>query len=307
MARARQAREGFTLVELLVVITIIVVLLALLTPALDAAIRQAELATCAATIRSLAMGGLQYAADNKRYYPSRGPTYWDPLQVRLVDNNSGAVVFDLVRQLRPYTGADSFLDPLGGEVDLDEGSNAPRTALYSNYLNYWDWGAPHNLMKSMRRLGDRMTFTAPDGAPTPVIGAWAGGPRSVSFNVLVADLDERRLVGSATFNPQCLSGHPDDEGILFFFHVQDVPNPFVRGLPLPIGNVTVSWWQSDSPPAASNHLRGLTDNNYGFDDGSVLRLKDVEIDDPRLAKLPTTNLDEYQNSDRKTQLPAAGQ
>ena len=49
-------RNGFTLVELLVVITIIVILLALLAPALDKAIYQAELAVCGTRVRAIATG-----------------------------------------------------------------------------------------------------------------------------------------------------------------------------------------------------------------------------------------------------------
>ena len=41
-----RAQSAFTLVELMVVITIIVLLLALMMPALDKAVYQAELASC---------------------------------------------------------------------------------------------------------------------------------------------------------------------------------------------------------------------------------------------------------------------
>src|SRR5687767_2102205 len=63
--------KGFTLVELLVVIAIIVVLLALLTPAMDQAIYQAELTVCGTRTRAIAMGALDYAGANRRAYPYR--------------------------------------------------------------------------------------------------------------------------------------------------------------------------------------------------------------------------------------------
>jgi prepilin-type N-terminal cleavage/methylation domain-containing protein len=52
---------GFTIVELLVVITIIVVLLALLMPGLDRAIYQAELAVCGSRLKSLGAAVSTYA------------------------------------------------------------------------------------------------------------------------------------------------------------------------------------------------------------------------------------------------------
>jgi prepilin-type N-terminal cleavage/methylation domain-containing protein len=60
---------GFTLVELLVVITVIVVLLALLTPALDRAIEAGKRAVCGANMRSWALTSSQYALDHRKHLP----------------------------------------------------------------------------------------------------------------------------------------------------------------------------------------------------------------------------------------------
>ncbi len=62
-------RTAFTLVELMVVITIIVVMLALLAPALEKAIYQAELASCGANQRVILGALTTYAMENKRRYP----------------------------------------------------------------------------------------------------------------------------------------------------------------------------------------------------------------------------------------------
>ena len=62
----RYNRSGFTLVELLVVVTIIVILLALMAPALDKAVEAAQRAKCAANMHSIATGAVTYAILNKR-------------------------------------------------------------------------------------------------------------------------------------------------------------------------------------------------------------------------------------------------
>lgn len=62
--------RAFTLLELLVVVTIIVVLLALLAPALDKAVSQAQLTQCAARHHGLVNIFSLWAAENKRKFPS---------------------------------------------------------------------------------------------------------------------------------------------------------------------------------------------------------------------------------------------
>ncbi len=59
-------RRGFTLVELLVVISIIALLIALLMPALANARRRAKEAMCLANVRQLGQGALMYAIDNRQ-------------------------------------------------------------------------------------------------------------------------------------------------------------------------------------------------------------------------------------------------
>jgi prepilin-type N-terminal cleavage/methylation domain-containing protein len=289
-------RMGFTLIELLVVVTIIVVLLALLTPALDRAITNAEMAACGATIKSLVSAGTIYAMDHARSYPSRGESAWDSLTVKLVDDNGGVTVFDVPAQMRAYIGLDSFLDPLGGGVDLSAGSQrtgakngAP--TLYSNYQVYFDWGRPtSHQVRSAKKVGQAMVFTPPDDA------------RVRKFNILVADLDSRRARPDGVWDADVYSGHADKDGKLEQLIVEDKDNPFIKDTPLPIGKVTTSWWWGFSPPHPIDAIRGLADYNYGWADNSVSRLNDVEIDDERCAKLPLTNLQEY-NADRKAQLP----
>ena len=62
-------RTGFTLVELLVVIAVTVVLLALLSPALDRAVTAANVLECLARERLMIDAAVFYATDQKKYFP----------------------------------------------------------------------------------------------------------------------------------------------------------------------------------------------------------------------------------------------
>jgi prepilin-type N-terminal cleavage/methylation domain-containing protein len=62
--------NGYTLVELLVVIGIIAVLIAVLLPALSRAQAQANRVVCLSNIRQLGVGILMYCNDNKGYFPT---------------------------------------------------------------------------------------------------------------------------------------------------------------------------------------------------------------------------------------------
>jgi prepilin-type N-terminal cleavage/methylation domain-containing protein/prepilin-type processing-associated H-X9-DG protein len=77
--RRRRRDNGFTLVELLVVIGIIALLIAILLPALSAAREQAKVAQCASNIRQLVSSLTMYASEHKGKYPPSG-LFRDPQQ-----------------------------------------------------------------------------------------------------------------------------------------------------------------------------------------------------------------------------------
>jgi prepilin-type N-terminal cleavage/methylation domain-containing protein/prepilin-type processing-associated H-X9-DG protein len=81
-AKRGAGRQGFTLVELLVVIGIIAVLLALLLPALNRARQSARDVKCLANLRSIGQAFAIYANNNRNVWPRPGrprvapPEHW---------------------------------------------------------------------------------------------------------------------------------------------------------------------------------------------------------------------------------------
>jgi prepilin-type N-terminal cleavage/methylation domain-containing protein len=308
MITPHKPQHGFTLVELLVTVAIIVVLLALLATGIYKALYASELAACASTIKGMVTGGTTYAQDNRSSYPSRGEYGWDALFVKIYDINQRRVLYDLPKDLDKYVGIEHFLDPLSGKgrVDLRTGINGdPPPSLYSNYQVYFDWGHANQNIRSIKKIGDRMVFRPPDGGTlVPGVTGYDQGSEIRRFNVLIADLDERRNIKRTVWDPGALSSHPDDDGILTFGAFENEEPMIMQNIPLPIGKRSGSFWGSSTPNAQGpiKH-RGLADYNYGLIDGSVIRLDKVEIDDERCAKLVMTSLEEYVEDDRKAQLP----
>jgi len=70
--RRREDAAGFTLVELLVVISIIALLIAMLLPSLKKAREQTKQIVCASNLRSLALAAQAYAVTNNDYVISAG-------------------------------------------------------------------------------------------------------------------------------------------------------------------------------------------------------------------------------------------
>src|ERR1041385_425886 len=151
-----RSEGGFTVIELLVVITIIVVLLALLTPALDEAVYQAELAACSGSHHAAAQGALLYTSDFKRRYPYRpGVSGGTGNQPNRLNNNDPRNLCDDRPTIRNHIPLKALVCPLTQRVDLSEEANNPNTQVWASY--YLWFGFQYTGEKGMFRLGDRFT------------------------------------------------------------------------------------------------------------------------------------------------------
>lgn len=267
-------RHGaFTLVELLVVISIIVVLLAMLSSALDAAMYQAELAVCSARLHATAMGATAYAGNAARRYPYRNmgnTSEWGTSRtIAFVDKG-----YDLRPMISPYTPISALLDPLSPKVDFSSSATGPNDLVMGPYCLWFSFAYPSG--KPMNRLGDRM-----------YIPKWAGALAS-EFRVLGSCFDSIWEAPARAFN-----AHPDNPPAMLPMSWQKSPySPALASSsgvtvndPTTTYNVTDTRWT-----LTTTWKRGLTDQNVAFDDLSVVRYDhkpwDVVYKDHRFQKVP---------------------
>ncbi len=90
----RQLRAGYTLIELIVVISIILILAAMLLPVFERAVKSAEATSCLANVRHLALASQLYASDYDGGLP---PALLD------LPNNTRKNCWDVL--LLPYVGS----------------------------------------------------------------------------------------------------------------------------------------------------------------------------------------------------------
>jgi hypothetical protein len=283
--------NGFTVVELLVIVSIIVLLLALLAPALDKAIYRAELALCGTHLKGVATGVMTYAMENKRWYPYRAgvhypsPTaFYTPISLVHGEDN---VMKDDRPLLRPYFSINGMLnDPLAPRVDLD--NTHPESWVWAPYAMWFGFQFKHHstnpttsMVKAdggMFRMGDRLEFTNRGNQP-------AG-----RFRVLAQDLFYTRST-----DIDIASSHPDPEGLLRPVAQQDQDGPAQARAQYadPDGRHTYSRWEVSN----TNRVTGPMDLNFAFDDGGVALLGAIAYDE-------TERVDRVALTSRSTSFPS---
>ena len=291
-------KAAFSLVELLVVITIIVILLSLLAPAMDQAIYQSELAVCAARVRGLAGAATIYATEQKRAYPQRQHRRDGKNKVtrpnKLWLANGSNPPYDERLLIRPYVSSINmqFQCPLLTEMDLDVNDISTRSAGESAWASYQFWYSwQYDGHKGMIRLGDNFSWVSPDG-------------REYAFDVLANDYD---FISEPQDDNFAIGSHPDKRPEQTMAESIVNNDPYISGAPVPGVPRGVHIWSRWVGP----YRRGTIDMNFARADNSVQRISDAVVEqsagiaDERLVRIP-----EFSDDAKpawRVHLPATGQ
>jgi prepilin-type N-terminal cleavage/methylation domain-containing protein len=254
---------AFTLVELLVVMAIIVVLIALLAPALEKAVYEAEMVVCAANLDGLTITVTQYAMDSKRWFPKRNAINRVPSDhPRTLQDVANAQPVDDRKALAGYARWDQFIDPLVNAIDVSPEGADEDSIIWADYDLWWDWRYTHGRDggQGSKKLGQYWE--------------WDGH----RYSTLVSDSDNQITVA---YNLSQTS-HPAKAPRLQWLRVlQDQGQNQFQGQEQAAGPLGLKVTQSDWM-LGGDWRRGPIDKSFGHQDGSVVRYNNI----PHTVEIP---------------------
>lgn len=124
-------RMGFTLVEMLLVVSIIVVLIAMLLPSLQAAREAAKRTLCATNLGQCGTALVNYGLDNSAFLPSPPDASTQAHLIRRTQSN-----YDLRTLMKKYVGGFGIWTCPGVEAPLIDNPANTRNPSYSPYRLY---------------------------------------------------------------------------------------------------------------------------------------------------------------------------
>lgn len=175
-------RSCFTLIELLMVVSIIAILAAILLPALNKAKRTAQRASCQNNLKQIGVYTSYYQGDNNGYFPINSQVdllqtytklqfgdYSSTLRLKSIlykcpaksDRETVALSYGLNRWLTWYSISDSY--PLW---KISQFRNSSRVTTFIDNYNTLFWSTTHfqtNTLEKGRHDSDGLNFSFADG------------------------------------------------------------------------------------------------------------------------------------------------
>lgn len=230
-------RHGFSLIELLVVISIIALLVGILLPVLIVARFRARDMACRSQIRQLGTGLTIYTNDYKDWYPFRSeaavisPLNW---------SKTGTGAFDLHDEIeRLITASEVYGCPLNEDIDWEDNWPRPdgshRWTSYGTFANY---------------TSTNVTIRQPDGTAAPY--------QEVVSQRIDTAFPGRPIMGEVmTFNPS--------KGFWISRHARNIP------MTIDEGGESSYFMPDGSIFTATEGFVILADHNTGFDEAWIVK------------------------------------
>ena len=233
--------RGFTLIELLVVVAILVLLMAILSPALRQAKEFARRAKCAANLHQVHMGAITYAGANRGVlFACRGREVqiafsqyqnnhqWRPDDAK-VDWIAALVSVDLVHPNPVDVGGGIMRRPPSPVWDCPS----------RDYKSQWEsFLSPHDsIIVSYQYFGGIETWRLPNGAGRVPSRSPVTTATSRADWLLAADATMRIDYSWGGGRPSAYAGMPNHRGV--GGEVSDIAQPYRRGAPVGGNQCTV--------------------------------------------------------------------